>query len=76
MPTPSGRSPGAVRKEAIMLPVIAIVLVLIWGIAMLASYTMGGYIHMLILGAVVLLLARIIREPEARRARAPVKRSR
>lgn len=45
-----------------MLPFIAIVFVVLWGIGMLASYTLGGYLHVLILGAVVLLLVRIIRE--------------
>jgi len=46
-----------------MLPFIAIVFVLVWGICMLASFTAGGYIHLVILTAVVLLLVRIIREP-------------
>ena len=58
-----------------MLPFIAIVLVAIWGIAMLASYTIGGYVHTVILGAVVLLLVRIIREPESRHPRVPLRRS-
>jgi hypothetical protein len=57
-----------------MLPVIAIVLVLLWGIGMLASYTLGGYVHVLILLAVMLLLIRIIREPGARRPLTPVVR--
>ena len=59
-----------------MLPVIAIVLVLLWGIGLLASFTLGGYIHVLVLLAVVLLLVRIIREPGARRPLAPVSRGR
>jgi hypothetical protein len=59
-----------------MLPVIAIVLVVLWGIGLLASFTLGGYIHMLVLLAVVLLLVRIIREPGARRPLIPVRRGR
>ena len=58
-----------------MLPLVAIFLVLVWGIAMLASFTLGGYVHIAILGAVVLLLVRIIREPESRHPRVPLRRS-
>lgn len=43
---------------------------------MLASFTFGGYIHVLVLGAVVLLLIRIIREPAARRPLHPARRRR
>ena len=57
-----------------MLPVIAILFVLLWGIGMLASFTFGGYIHVLVLGAVVLLLIRIIREPGPRRPLHPASR--
>ena len=57
-----------------MLPFIAIVLVALWGIGMLASYTLGGYLHALILGAVVLLLVRIIREDDPRRPLKPIER--
>jgi hypothetical protein len=57
-----------------MLPLIAIILVVLWGIGMLASYTLGGYLHLLVLLAVVLLLVRIIREPGARPPLKPVGR--
>jgi hypothetical protein len=57
-----------------MLTLVAIVLVVLWGIGMLASYTLGGYLHVLVLMAVVLLLMRIIREPGARPPLKPVGR--
>lgn len=59
-----------------MLPFVAIVFVLVWGISLLASFTAGGYIHLLVLTAVVLLLVRIIREPAPARPFLPQGRRR
>jgi uncharacterized protein (DUF58 family) len=38
-----------------MMRTIAIILALLWGIGLLTSYTMGGYIHALLVLAVVFL---------------------
>jgi multisubunit Na+/H+ antiporter MnhE subunit len=43
-----------------MLWSIAIILVLLWALGLVTSYTLGGFIHVLIVAAVVLLLVRII----------------
>jgi hypothetical protein len=41
-----------------MLWSIAVVLALVWALALLTAYTMGGLIHVLIATAVILVLVR------------------
>jgi hypothetical protein len=43
-----------------MLETIAIVLILMWLLGLVSSYTMGGFIHILLVVAVVLILVRLI----------------
>lgn len=43
-----------------MLQTIAIVLVLLWLLGFVTSYTMGGFIHILLVIAVVVILVRVI----------------
>jgi hypothetical protein len=43
-----------------MLETIAIVLLILWVLGMVSSYTMGGLIHVLLVAAVVVFLVRII----------------
>ena len=43
-----------------MLMTIAIVLIVLWLLGFLTSYTMGGLIHVLLVVAVVILLVRLI----------------
>jgi hypothetical protein len=44
-----------------MLYTIVVVLVLLWLVGLVTSYTMGGFIHVLLVVAVIILLIRIIR---------------
>ncbi len=44
-----------------MLEVIAIVLIILWLLGYVSSYTMGGFIHVLLVVAIVVILIRIIR---------------
>ncbi len=44
-----------------MLETIAVVLLLLWGLGMVSSYTAGGFIHILLVIAVVVVLIRVIR---------------
>lgn len=44
-----------------MLTTLAIVLVVLWGLGLVTSYTMGGIIHILIVLALILVLLRLIR---------------
>ena len=43
-----------------MLYTIAVVLIVLWLLGLVTSYTMGGFIHVLIVIAIVVLLLRII----------------
>jgi len=43
-----------------MLWTIAVVLVLLWALGLVSSYTMGGFIHLLLVLAVVIVLIRLI----------------
>ena len=43
-----------------MLYTIALILVILWLLGLVSSYTMGGFIHILLVIAVVVILLRII----------------
>ncbi len=43
-----------------MLWTIAVVLIILWLLGLLTSYTMGGFVHVLLVIAVVVVLLRII----------------
>ena len=43
-----------------MLTTIALILIALWLLGMLTSYTMGGIIHVLLVIAVVIFLVRVI----------------
>jgi hypothetical protein len=40
---------------------IAIILIVLWALGFLTSYTMGGLIHLLLVVAIVVVLIRVIR---------------
>ena len=44
-----------------MLETLAIVLVLMWLLGLLSSYTLGGFIHVLLVVAFIAVLIRLIR---------------
>jgi hypothetical protein len=43
-----------------MLYTIAVILVVMWLLGMVSSYTMGGFIHILLVIAIIAVLVRII----------------
>ncbi|MCK9419992.1 MAG: lmo0937 family membrane protein [Nitrospirae bacterium] len=43
-----------------MLWTIAVILIILWLLGMVSSYTMGGFIHILIVIAIVVVLIRVI----------------
>jgi hypothetical protein len=43
-----------------MLGTIAIILLVLWALGLVTSYTMGGFIHILLVVAVVMILVRFI----------------
>ena len=43
-----------------MLYTIAVVLLVLWAVGLVSSYTMGGFIHILLVFAVVMVLVNLI----------------
>ena len=43
-----------------MLQTVAIILLVLWVLGLVSSYTVGGFIHILLVLAVVVILIRII----------------
>jgi hypothetical protein len=43
-----------------MLQTLAIILVVLWLLGLVSSYTMGGFIHILLVVAIVIVLARLV----------------
>lgn len=43
-----------------MLETIAVILFVLWLLGMVTSYTMGGFIHILLVAAIVVVLVRVI----------------
>ena len=43
-----------------MLYTLAVVLIVLWLLGMVTAYTMGGFIHILLVVAVVVVLVRVI----------------
>jgi len=43
-----------------MLQTIAIILIILWVLGLDSSYTMGGFIHILLVVAVVIILLRLM----------------
>lgn len=44
-----------------MLETIAVILVVLWLVGMVSSYTIGGFIHVLLVVAIIMMLMRLIR---------------
>jgi hypothetical protein len=51
---------SAVVAEALMLNTILVILIVLWLLGMVSSYTLGGFIHLLLVLAVAVLLIRLI----------------
>jgi len=43
-----------------MLETIAIILIILWVLGLVSSYTIGGFIHVLLIIAIVVILIRVI----------------
>jgi len=47
-------------KGNVMLSTIAIILIVLWLLGMVTSYTLGGFVHVLLVIAIVIVLLRVI----------------
>ena len=49
-----------IRKEVAMLWTIAVILLVLWAVGLVSSYTIGGFIHILLVVAIIVLLIGVI----------------
>lgn len=54
------RQSRATRKEDPMLWTIVVVLLILWALGLVTSYTMGGLIHVLLVIAIIVILVNVI----------------
>jgi asparagine N-glycosylation enzyme membrane subunit Stt3 len=47
-------------KEMDLLWTIAVILVILWLLGMVTSYTLGGFVHILLVLAIIVVLIRVI----------------
>jgi fatty-acid desaturase len=47
-------------EKLAMLETIAVVLLILWALGLVSSYTMGGFIHVLLVLALVVIVIRVI----------------
>jgi hypothetical protein len=52
-------SPSTI-EDIIMLYTIAVILIILWLLGLVTSYTVGGFIHILLVVAVIMILVRLI----------------
>jgi hypothetical protein len=53
--------PDAARKRSrTMLETIAVILIVLWLLGLVSGYTVGAFIHVLLVIAIVLLLVRLV----------------
>jgi Family of unknown function (DUF5670) len=44
-----------------MLETLAIILIILWLLGIVSSYTMGGFIHILLVVAIIVIIIRLVR---------------
>jgi len=44
-----------------MLETVAVILIILWLLGLVTSYTLGGFIHILLVVAIIMILMRLIR---------------
>jgi uncharacterized membrane protein YjdF len=58
--TPQKALRDLARKEKTMLETIAIILIVLWLLGMVSGYTLGNFIYVLLVIAIILFLVRLI----------------
>ena len=52
--------PATIKGKNVMLYTIAVILVILWLLGLVTSYTLGGFIHILLVVAIIAILLRVI----------------
>lgn len=50
----------AIRKEDLMLWTIAVILIVLWALGLVSGYTLGSFIHVLLVIAIIVLVVGFI----------------
>ena len=53
-------NPNPIERRIEMLWTIAVILIVLWALGLVSSYTMGGFIHILLVIAVIVILINVI----------------
>jgi len=56
----SGRADRDHEGGFTMLWTIAVILLLLWAVGLVSSYTLGGFVHLLLVLAIIVVLIRVI----------------
>jgi hypothetical protein len=48
------------NEDTIMLYTIAVILIILWLLGLVTSFTVGGFIHILLVVAIIMILVRLI----------------
>jgi uncharacterized membrane protein YjdF len=59
-PADKNRAGGSAPRRMEMLETIAIILIILWLLGMVSGYTMGNFIYVLLVIAIVLFLVRLL----------------
>ena len=51
---------SVVRKESNMLWTICVILLILWLLGLVSGYTLGGFVHILLVIAVIVVVVRLI----------------
>jgi hypothetical protein len=57
---PAGNEPQTIWEGDNMLWTIAVILIVLWLLGLVSGYTMGNFIHILLVIAIVIVLVRVI----------------
>lgn len=60
MSLPAYDTNHVIQKVHFMLYTIAVVLLILWVLGLVTSYTMGGFVHILLVVAIVMILVNLI----------------
>jgi hypothetical protein len=57
---PETSRPERAKERVTMLMTIVVILIVLWALGLVTSYTMGGLIHVLLVIAIIVVLVRVI----------------
>ena len=57
----NGGTNPTVRKELNMLWTICVILLVLWLLGLVSGYTIGGFVHVLLVIAIIVVLIQVIR---------------